>query len=587
MPAHSTRPDPAPREVQPTVADAPPAARRRPRPGLAGLIVAVATLALLVATEPRLSIVWDEGYTLGREARVRSWFRALADPPAFARTWTPPPREMVLDGVVRPSPEELDRLPKLFRLRVLVYFWPFAREEPHGHPPFYAIVGMIGDVLAPGLPVLPRARLGTMLAFSLTAGAIASFMARRWGAWAALAAAGGFVLQPRLFAHAHYAAYDAILTCLWVGAVLAFWRTVEPGPDRRAERWPRWGWVAVFGVLCGWAADTKLTGWFLPLPFLAWAALYRDRRALLTLVVGGVIAACVLYAFNPPWWPAPLRGMDVFFGSNLTRGLTAPIQSAYLGKMYRTPNMSLPWHNTLVWTLFVTPAGLLLLALTCVPRALRRARSEPFGLLVVGHWAFLLILRALPHTPGHDGERLFLPAFGLLALAAGLGARSWIDRFGRFGQALAVVAVAESAVGLALIMPTPLSYYSPLVGGLPGATAAGMEPTYYWDALDYPTIAWLNDHTPPDAKVKFATEPRSWMYLQDRGIFRRGVYRDEPGYYAWYVVQNRPGNLSPLDRHLIRHATPARVVVRQGVPLLWVFPYADAIAWQDAQGAGR
>ena len=52
--------------------------------------VALATLALMVATEPRMAIVWDEGFTLGREARIREWFRALANPPAFASRWVPP-----------------------------------------------------------------------------------------------------------------------------------------------------------------------------------------------------------------------------------------------------------------------------------------------------------------------------------------------------------------------------------------------------------------------------------------------------------------------------------------------------------------
>src|SRR5512135_2014939 len=51
--------------------------------GAAALAITVATVALLVATGPRLAIVWDEGYTLGREARLRSWFQALADPPRW------------------------------------------------------------------------------------------------------------------------------------------------------------------------------------------------------------------------------------------------------------------------------------------------------------------------------------------------------------------------------------------------------------------------------------------------------------------------------------------------------------------------
>ena len=51
-----------------------------------------------------------------------------------------------------------------------------------------------------------------------------------------------------------------------------------------------------------------------------------------------------------------------------------------------------------------------------------------------------------------------------------------------------------------------LSYYSRLVGGLRGAVALGLEPTYYWDALDRRTLAWLAEHTGDDQKV---TPPRS------------------------------------------------------------------------------
>jgi hypothetical protein len=52
-------------------------------------------------------------------------------------------------------------------------------------------------------------------------------------------------------------------------------------------------------------------------------------------------------------------------------------------------------------------------------------------------------------------------------------------------------------------MPVPLSYYSPLVGGLPGATRLGMEPTYYWDALQPEILEWLNVHSGPGQKVRF------------------------------------------------------------------------------------
>ncbi|MGE5756122.1 MAG: ArnT family glycosyltransferase [Planctomycetaceae bacterium] len=554
--------------------------------GAAGLAVAVATFALMVATEPRLAIVWDEGYSLGREARLRLWSRALEDPARFAATWQPPALELVQQvGAIPPRPDQVDsRAELLLDPQVLAWFWPFAREEPHGHPPLYALVGLVGDYLTPTWAELPRARLGPMLVFGLTAGALFVFVARRWGGWPGALASGAWVLQPNLFGHGHYATYDAILSSLWVGAVMTFAEAVEPVPSRRR---PRWGWVLAFGILAGCAADTKLTGWSLALPFLAWSLLFRDRRGLMTLAVGGIVAVFVLYAVNPPWWATPVAGVDRFLRSNLTRGETIPIPVQFLGRIYKTPSESLPWYNTLVWTVFVTPVGFLATALAGVVHAARRARSEPVGALIVGNWLFLLLLRALPHTPGHDGVRQFLPAFGILALVAALGAASALERLGRWGRAVVAVALAEGALSVALMMPVPLSYFSPLVGGLPGATALGMEPTYYWDALSDDALEWLDRHTSPDAKIGFATEPRSLIYLRRTGRLRRGIFRFEPGSYAWYVVQNRPGGFRRRDREIVAHGHPAFVVRKWGVPLVWIFPYDEVRAAEERRKGRR
>ena len=229
-----------------------------------GALVAAATLALLVATGPRLAIVWDEGFTLGREARVRDWFSAIRDPGRFAARWRPPsPLEELVqpDGRRPPRASELDTREKLLSPPAVEWFWPFAREEPHGHPPFYALVGLVGDLLAPTWELLARARLGPMLLFSVVGGALFASLGRRWGVWTAAGAAAAWVLQPRLFAHAHYAHYDDVLTSLWVASILAFARAVEPGGPARG---PRWASTIGFGLIVGAAAATKLTGWFLP-----------------------------------------------------------------------------------------------------------------------------------------------------------------------------------------------------------------------------------------------------------------------------------------------------------------------------------
>ncbi len=522
-----------------------------------------------------MAIVFDEGYTLGREARVRLWLRALADPPGFARRWQPPAIELIQwDVLPVPRPDQVDTRAELFAPNTLKWFWPFAREEPHGHPPFYAILGLVGDALTPWRGDLGRARLGPMILFAATAGAVWTFLARRCGNWAAAAGAGAWVLQPNLFGHAHYASYDAPLASLWVLAVLAFAKAVEPGADR-----PRWGWTVAFGVLVGAAAATKLTGWFLPLPFAAWSVLYRDRRGLMALAAGGVAAIVSIYVFIPPWWPDPIGGFAEFVRSNLTRAETRPITVHYLGRVYNTPAESLPWHNTIVWTALVTPVGFLLLAIVGTGRAAWRWKTDRFGVLVGLNWACLLALRAMPHTPGHDGVRLFLPAFGCLAVLAGLGAAAVT---GRWGRALVTLALVEGAASVAVMMPVPLSYYGPLAGGLPGAARLGMEPTYYWDAMSDDALDWLNANTGPGEKVKFCSEPTSWVELRRSRRLRPGVYEFEPGVYRWYVIQNRPGALRPMDRAILRDGRPAYVVSKLGVPLVWIYPYDYVNQWRQA-----
>ncbi|WP_406699720.1 glycosyltransferase family 39 protein [Singulisphaera sp. Ch08] len=542
-----------------------------------GLAVAASTLLLMIATEPQLSIVFDEGYTLGREARIRDWFRALRDPERFAATWQPPGREMIeKDRYPAPRPDQIRTRAQLFDKDVLAWFWPFAREEPHGHPPFYAIVGLAGDFLTPSWQLLPRARLGPMLLFSLTAGALWSFIASQWGRWAATLAAGAWILQPNLFANGHYATVDAILASLWVLALIAFAKAVLPRTTTGIEsRSPKWGWVILFGLLAGWAADSKLTGWFLPLPFLAWTVIARSRRGFLTLLVGGLIGGLTLYAFNPSWWNDPIDGVRRFLESNLTRGRTIPIPVLFLGQVYDTPRDSLPWYNTLAWTLFVTPVGFLALAIVGAGQAVRRVRSQPFGFLAVLHWSFLLALRAMPHTPGHDGVRQFLPAFGMLAVVAGLGAAALLERFGRWGKLIVASALVEGAISLALIMPVPLSYFSPIIGGLPGAAKLGLEPTYFWDALTGEAIDWLNEHTPPNQRVGFVSYPTSWLYLHDSGRLKPDVLPDPRRPCAWFVIQNRPGVLESWDRDLIANGHPAYVVSKWGVPLVWIYPYHE------------
>jgi hypothetical protein len=332
--------------------------------------------------------------------------------------------------------------------------------------------------------------------------------------------------------------------------------------------------MSTFGLVLGCAAATKLTGWFLTLPFLAWAMLYRSRSGFRTVCIGLSIAVVVMWALLPPWWKAPLDGVTRFLESNLSRGNTIPIKVQFLGTIYNTPKESLPWYNTLVWTLFVTPVGFLTLASLGFWAALRSWRNAPIGLLIAGHWALLMILRTLPHTPGHDGVRLFLPAFGVLALLAGLGAKALLDHWGRWAKAAIAAALVEGLLSIAVMMPVPLSYFSPMVGELPGATALGMEPTYYWDALSPGARQWIAENTLPGQTYAFRGFATSWLYLRRTGELPRRLAIFDPGPTQWLVLQNRPGAFSKSDRALVARGRPAYQLTKLGVPLIWIFPFS-------------
>jgi hypothetical protein len=462
----------------------------------------------------------------------------------------------------------------LFDRDVLAWFWPFAREEPHGHPPFYALLGLAGDVLAPSWRELARARLGPIVLFSLTAGAIFSFLATRWGYWSAGLAAGSWILQPNLFGHGHYASYDAVLSSLWVLSIITFISAIRADPEVVGARL-RYLMTALFGLILGCAATTKLTGWFLPLPFLAWVVMYRSRSGFMTLGIGLLTAAIVVLALQPSWWTEPVVGLMRFLDSNLNRGETIPINVQFLGTTYVTPKQSLPWYNTIVWTLFVTPIGFLAMAAVGIGVAVRNWRVESLGVLLAGHWLFLMILRAMPHTPGHDGVRLFLPAFGVLALLGGLGARWLVAGYGWRAKGAIAAALTEGVISIAVMMPVPLSYFSPIVGGLAGATQLGMEPTYYWDALSPEARRWLAENTLPGRTFAFRGWTTSWLYLRRTGDLPRRLTPVDGESPQWVVLQNRPGAFSDDDRALVEHGQPAFTVKKLGVDLIWIFPLSE------------
>ncbi len=554
-----------------------------------GVGIGLLLFASLVLTEPAMAIGWDEGYTLGRVARLRAWFDALRDPSEFSKNWTPGLELLVQDPTPPPKTALIQARSALFEKPVLRWFWPFAREEPHGHPPFYALVALAGDWLEPWASPLARARIGTMLAFAIAGGMIATFLTRRSGLLAGLAGAISWGFQPRLFAEAHYAAYDGLLTSLWTGCLIVFVLATEVGltnvDSSRRTSSVRWGWSILLGLLLGASASTKLTGWTFPLLFVTWTLVFRSRRGLVTLAIALPITLLFVYVAIPPWWADPLDGVTRFLKSNQTRAETIPIQVMYLGKIFNSPRESLPWSNTLVWTLFVTPPGLLVLACVGVLGTLRRPFEKPAAALFCGGWAMMLLLR----FAAHPRPRRRSPVLACVRrLGVGCGFRRQESRelaakalgmglgYGRLrGSNGQHNCLCASTVELLLAARWRAQRRCQTWHGANLLLGLALQPSSRLDQQQHPS----------GAKVRFASYPTSWFYLRKAGKLKPDFLPTDPGRFAYYILQNRPGAFRSLDRYLLAHAKPLYVFKKWGVPLLWVFPYSEVEAWQNSQAS--
>ncbi len=561
----------------------------------ASLSVAIVCALGLLATSPGLPMTWDEGNAIWRSQGIQRWFGVLVNGGRGDQALDPFSR----DGIAE--------------------CWRYTTQI-EGHPALYGIVIAAGRwVSGAWLGPLESYRFGPILLFAAGAGAMFYRMAREYSIATGLGAVAALVLLPRMFAHAHFASFDGPLVACWVLAWAAF------APARESRRG-----AILFGVALGMTLSAKATGWLAPLGFLAWTLAYRDRAGAKAMAWAVPIALVTFFLLNPPLWHDPIRGCATFFQMNFGRS-EFNISTQFFGRMYNLDH-PLPWYNTLAWTGITVPLGILLLMAVGVAVVLRRWRDDRAGTLLLANALVLLVVRALPHVPPHDGVRLFLPSFAFLAALAGVGAASviaWASGGAKGTRAVrgspdpahdgevrrpspsarpapsasraAVVAVlvlyAGSATSAIWYAPQWLSYYNLAVGGLPGATALGMEPTYYWDGLDRSVLDWLDEHTGPGEKVQFAAPSVENLLLMRRwGTLPVEFRALAPGTYRWHVIQHRPSGWQPADRWLVEHAEPAygKTIRRGGwgpwrldVPLVEVYSYSQYLEACEAVRPAR
>jgi hypothetical protein len=519
-------------------------------------VLAVAVLAgswlVLVLTSPGIPMGWDEGEYLLRAQRILEWIRFV--PPDFSQ-----------NGIQT--------------------HWLFINYS-EGHPAGFAIPIALGQWLASRfVGPLTAARLGPITVFSAACAAVAVRLKRDYGTTAAIVAPIALLTFPRMFSEAHFATQDGQLTAWW----LLLW--VVQSSEAAAA-----GSGIAVGVVLGLTTATKFTGWLAWAPTIASHAAARTLAALRRVLVIVPVALLTFYAVNPPLWRDPINGLLDHFHRNLDRAHTFDIPILFFGQIY-SMQRPLPWYNTVAWLVIVTPLPTLVLGLIGLWHCLVRRTTSSVGLIL--HWITLMVVRALPGAPPHDGIRLFLPAFGLWCVFSGIGAqRAWNAMntvpaaAWRIALRFAVVAaLLASAVNLVRYYPQTLSHYNLLAGGVRGAASRGMEPAYWWDGLDNDVLRWLNEHTEPGKMVAFSpvsnmTQLHEWRRLRPKDVDPRKAT------FKWYVLQNRPGMFADVDRALMRRETPVflkyagrrrageKVPTDLDVPLILIFSYEQ---YQRAQ----
>jgi hypothetical protein len=511
---------------------------------------AAVAFVFLVSTSPAIPIVWDEGEYLDRANHLLIWFRLIwhpADPGGGFHA---------------------------FSARIIHDQWHFFTWD-EGHPawavvPMAITKGLLGSVLQE----LTAARLATMAIFSVACGVLAFHIRTTFGTIAAAIAVTSLLTFPRIFSEAHFATLDAQLTAWW----LILWAVdLQQRSDGIS--------LVKVGGIAGFTSAAKFTGWLAWAPLVVSRLITRERRCMFGLLLIIPVGLLTFWLVSPPLWHHPIRDLRVHVGLNMNRTLDVPI--SFFGRTYDL-NHSLPWYNTVTWLFIVTPLPILILGFIGLGRCLSR-RDRP-SISIVLHWSTLMIVRAFPGVPGHDGIRLFLPAFGFWCVLAGVGGQHVWDTSSRWAgarratiaRAALVIALVGDLANLARYYPQTLSHYNILVGGVRGAAALGMEPTYWWDSLDSDVLNWLNEHTEPGARVAFSSSANigllhAWGRLRPAQAPRGGVF-------AWYVLQNRTAFLADSDRQLLARGTPAltkyagwhrtvRAPRDLDVPLLLVFPY--------------
>ncbi len=442
--------------------------------------VFLAVVVLLLSTASA-GFVRDEGYYFHAALQYHHWFEAL-----WQALWDKQPWRVFDDATLRQAFGYNHEHPGLIKI-AMGFTWKI----------FHVWLGVLDNATAMRLAAMGVVAVGCAFLYL--------FGARLCGRRVGVVAVALLLVCPRVFFHAHLAAFDGPIMAESVVVTYAFWRALES---------PKW--VLPAAIAFGLALATKHNAVILFAALAAgWLVAERGKIAWrnsvglvlpplpLALLAMLLVGPLLLYVFYPYGWHAPIDRLGAYYSYHLHHE-NYPVE--YFGRLLYGPPF--PWAYPFVMTAITVPLTVLgcgVFGFGSAVRTLWRARRQASGPEQVGLWLVIVAtllppwVIALPSVPIFGGTKHWMPAMPFFCL---LGARWLVARADRIASCLPRLkkSVVLSLVGAVLALATAetvrthsygFTYFNELVGGHQGAAALGL-PRGYWGGAGRALLGELN-----------------------------------------------------------------------------------------------
>jgi len=534
------------------------------------LALALAYLALLLAGTKTLGYMRDEGFYVFAARALEAWFDRVQATglEAFERA--------SIDRYFEPIHEH----PALMKLL-------FAASHRYLHDR-WGIFAESGDAY----------RLPGMLLGSLAVSVIYLWGRQSLGRAGGAVAALSFAFMPRVFFHAHLAGLDVAVASMWLVTSFLY---VQAFASRRVPL------LVGLGVAYGLFLNTKHNAWLFPFALGLHLAVVRlvdwrrkTRRAgpfvPWAFVAVVVLGPLVLFLSWPWLWFDTTERVLGWFRFHLGHDY---YNMEFLGRTYWKPPM--PRLYAWVMTLGTVPLVTLALAgagLFDTLRELVRGK-EPERLVGDTSWLVGIAVSYAPwwstDTPIFGGTKHWLTAYPFLCLLAGRGfvlvtrrVRPLLSEW-KHADAVTLAGVALAVLVGPCVMalhahPFGLSFYTPLVGGVPGAASLGLNRTF-WGYTTGSLVADINERAPPHSAVYVHdTALQSWELLRADGRVRADLSGTLALHAAKLALYHHEPHMRRVEFEtwvVFGTRSPVAMAVYDGVPVAWLYERPEVAAARE------